>query len=141
MARTDLTKTTALRAYGTYSANAADLTMTAVTNRNQFTAAGNELRICWYLQPPSSKNQFTAAGNELVIAHNTGASAATVTITSVADPCGRASDIATYSLDAGEYVVFGFKPDSWQPDGNIYLEASSADVKFGVIALCERKEI
>lgn len=117
MARTSLTKTTALGAYGSYSANAADLTMAAADTSNL--------------------NQFTANGNDLVIAHNTGGSAYTITITSVADPFNRTGDIATYSLGAGEYAIFGpFKAAGWQQsDGKIYLQASNAAVHFGVVAL------
>jgi len=117
MARTDLTKTTAQGAYGGYAAGAADVTMAAADT--------------------TDKNQFTCQGNDLVIAHNTGGSAATITIDSVADPYGREGDITAYSLGAGEIATFGpFKAQGWQQsDGKIYLEASSADVQFGVLAL------
>ena len=117
MARAALTKTTALGAYGTYSAGAADLTMTAAD--------------------ASEKNSFTCTGNDLVIAHNTGAVERTITISSVADPYNRTGDITAYALGAGEYAVFGpFKVRGWQQsDGKIYLEANHAEVKFGVVAL------
>lgn len=117
MARTALTKTTALGAYGNYAADAADLTMTAADN--------------------SDKNSFTFTGNDLVIAHNTGVSEHTITISSVADPYGRSGDISAYALGAGEYAVFGpFKVRGWQQsDGKMYLEANSDEVKFGVVAL------
>jgi hypothetical protein len=119
MARASLTVATALGSYPTLqpTANALDLAM----------AAANV----------ADKNQFTASGNDLVFAHNTGVGAVTVTITSVADPYKRTGDITAYSIGAGEYAHFGpFKMDGWkQTDGKIYLEASSADVKFGVVAL------
>lgn len=119
MARTTLTKTTALGAYGDYSvANSADLTMTVAD--------------------VSNKNQFVASSSDLVIAHNTGGSAYTITVTSSADPhYQRTGDITTYSLGAGEYAVFGpFKRPGWvQSDGYIYLEASNALVKFGVVVI------
>lgn len=119
MARTTLTKTTALGAYGDYSAaNSADITMTAADTVND--------------------NQFVASSNDLVIAYNGGGSAYTITITSAADPhYGRSGDIETYSLGAGEFAVFGpFKRPGWvQSDGYVYLEASSTSVEFGVIAL------
>lgn len=117
MARTNLTKTTALGAYGNYAANAADLTMAVADVAN--------------------KNQFTATGKDLIVAHNTGASAYTVTISSAPDPYGRSGDIAAYSIGAGEYAVFGpMELTGWmQPDGKIYLEAENAAVKFGVVAL------
>lgn len=118
MPRVSLTPKAALGAYGNYGvANAADLAMAAAD--------------------ASSLNQFVASGNDLVFAHNTGGSDYTVTISSVADPFGRTGDITTYSLGAGEYAVFGpFKLAGWmQSDGKIYLQASNAGVKFGVVAL------
>ena len=119
MARTNLTKVTALGKWGDYSVpNAADMTMAAADTGN--------------------KNMFLATGNDLVVAHNTGGSAYTVTITSVEDPVtGRTGDVTTYSVGAGEYAVFGpFSLYGWaQSDGYIYLEASNASVKFGVVAL------
>lgn len=120
MARVTLTKKTVLgsktSAYST--ANSADLAM----------AAANV----------SDKNQFACSGNDLVFAHNTGASPVTITINSVADPqLGRTGDIAAFSLGAGEYGIFGpFSRAGWQQsDGYVYLEASAADVKFGVVQL------
>jgi hypothetical protein len=85
----------------------------------------------------SDLNQATASGNDLIFAHNTGAGANTVTVTSVADELGRTGDIAAYSLGAGEYGVFGpFKNQGWtQTDGKLYFQASSAEVKFGVVQL------
>lgn len=98
-----------------YTANAADLTMTAAI--------------------PADYEQVVAGGKDLVIAHNTGASAYTVTIESVVDARGRTGDIAAYSLGAGEYAVFGpFDPEGWkQTDGYLYFRASNASVKFGVV--------
>lgn len=119
MARATLTKKTPLGTLGTgyATANAADLTM----------AAANA----------SDKEQFVASGKDLVIAHNTGAGARTVTITSSVDSDGRTGDIATYSMGAGEYAVFGpFDLDGWvQTDGKVYLEAEHSEVKFGIVDL------
>lgn len=120
MARQTLTKLTALGSYPALpiTANAADLPMTAAN--------------------ATDKEQFVADSRNIVIAHNTGASARTITITSVADPSNnRSGDISAYSLGAGEYAAFGpFEPQGWrQTDGYIYLEAAHAEVKFGVIKL------
>lgn len=114
MPRTDLTKITAP---GSIQYTGTVLTMTAADVANM--------------------NQFTASGKDLIIAHNTGASPYTVTVTSIADPYGRTKDIAAQSLAAGEYRVFGpMETVGWtQTDGKIYLQASNASVKFGVIAL------
>lgn len=85
----------------------------------------------------ANKNQFVAGGNDLVIAQNTDVAAQTVTITSAPDPYGRIKDIASYSIPAGGIAIFGpFPVLGWQqPDGRIYLEASSANVQFGVVEL------
>jgi hypothetical protein len=81
--------------------------------------------------------QVTLTGTEIVIAHNTGGSPYTVTITSIADAMGRTGDIATYSLAASDYAVFGpFKLEGWQQaDGKLYFAASNASVVFGVVKL------
>lgn len=118
MGRTSLTKTVALGSYGNYAtAGVAELIMAAADTANN--------------------NQFTANGNDLVIAHNTGGSACTITVISSADPFGRIKDITTYSIDAGDYAIFGpFALTGWvQSDGKIYLQASDASVKFGVVHL------
>lgn len=117
MARTTINAVTALGAYGTYSANAADFTWTAADVAN--------------------KNQTVATNNLLLLAYNSGGSPYTVTVSSVADPFNRSGDIATYSLGAGEYAVFGpFQNVGWkQSDGYLYYEASNAAVRFAVIAL------
>src|SRR5512139_124590 len=117
MARTTLTAKTLVgpKSNG-YTANAADLTMSAADVAN--------------------KNQVVASGKDIVIAHNSGASPYTVTITSIADPnLGRTGDITTYAMAAGVYAVFGpFYTDGWrQTDGYVYFEASNASVKFGII--------
>jgi hypothetical protein len=118
MARTAVTVTDALGSYGDYAtANAADLTMEAAD--------------------PSNKNKVPHTGDILLIAHNTGGSAQLVSVTSVDDAYGRQEDIDEYSVGAGEYAVFGpFKVQGWiQSDGQLYFEADSADVKFGVVKL------
>jgi hypothetical protein len=118
MPRTSLTKTTPRGAFGTYSADSADVTFTAADTVNL--------------------NQFRATGNNLVIARNTGGSAYTVTITST-PVNGRSGDIATYSIGAGETAVFGpflGNQNGWtQSDGYVYLQASNAAVTFAVIAI------
>lgn len=115
MGRTTLTKTTPLgKRTDKYTANAADLTMTAADTGNT--------------------NQFAASGKDLVIAHNTSVGTPyTVTIGNVVPE----NDIAAYSLGAGEYAVFGpFELDGWvQTDWKVYLEGENAAVKFGVLDL------
>lgn len=114
MARTDLTKTDAP---GSYAAAGAAVTM-----------AGADV---------SNKNQFTAEGSDLIVAHNTGAGAHNITITSAPDPFGRSGDISSESIAAGEIRIYGpLKVTGWiQSDGKVYLEADHAEVEFGVIKL------
>ncbi len=116
---TILTKTTALGSYPTLpiTANAADLVETAADT--------------------ASQNMFAASGNDLIIAHNSGLSAHTVTITSVANQKNRTGNITAYSIGAGEIAIFGpLKNMGWTAaDGNIYLEANHAEVLFGIVTL------
>lgn len=114
MPRTTLTKTAA---GGSFNHAGVTLTMTAADTGNS--------------------NQFTATGNDLVVIHNTGGSDYTFTITSVADPYGRAKDITTETIAANTYKIVGpLQITGWQQtDGKIYLSASNAAVKFGIVAL------
>lgn len=78
------------------------------------------------------------SGKDLVIAHNTGAGARTVTITSATEGrTRRTGDITTYSIGAGEFAVFGpFEKAGWmQTDGKLYFAGEHSEVKFGVVAL------
>lgn len=85
----------------------------------------------------TDKEQFTLTGRELLLVQNTGASSATYTVTSVADPYGRTGDITANAIAAGAIEVLGpFGLPGWQQtNGYLYLEASSTDVKFGVVVI------
>ncbi len=119
MGRVTLTAKAALGTLGTAyaTANIADLAMTAADAANKQLAAHS--------------------GKVLIVAHNSGAGANTVTITSTVDSNGRTGDITAYSMGAGEYAVFGpFDLDGWvQTDWKLYFEASNAEVFFGVVDL------
>lgn len=114
MPRTDLTVTTAKTPYE-HAGIAVTMTAADVANMNQAS--------------------FT--GSEIIIAHNTGGSAYTVTITSAADPYNRTKDITTESIAAGEVRVYNLRaaPGWQQSDGKVYFQASNTLVKFGVIKL------
>lgn len=83
----------------------------------------------------TNKQQVTLTGREIIIAHNTGAGARTVTITSVADDMGRTGDITADSIAAGGYHAYGpFPLEGWeQTDGKLYFEASHAEVEFAIL--------
>jgi hypothetical protein len=85
----------------------------------------------------SNGNSFVSTGRELVLVQNSGASAYTVTFTSVADGINRTGDITTYSVGAGLFSMFGpFSQSGWkQTAGTILVTASNAAVKFAVVRL------
>lgn len=85
----------------------------------------------------TNKEQVLWTGKEIIVAHNTGGSAYTVTITSAADKNGRTLDITADSLAAGVIAFYGpFPADGWrQSTGMLFFEASNVAVKFGVIGL------
>lgn len=88
----------------------------------------------------TDKEQFVHTGDEILIAHNSGASAHTITITSTADPQGRTKDITAQSLAAGAIACLGRLGDKgWTTlvsgQRMVYLEANHAEITFGVIAL------
>lgn len=116
MARTDLTP---INAPGCYGVNPAALTWTAADVAN--------------------KNQVTLTGREIVLAHNSGAVAHTITITSVQDPYKRTGDVSAHQVPAGGYRVFGpVALDGWmQADGRLYLEADHAEILFAILRLPE----
>lgn len=113
MARVELTKTVPP---GTLVASGKKLTMAAADIVN--------------------KNKIKMRGGEIIVAHNTGVGAATVSVTS-APEAGREEDIDAVSIGAGGIMIFGpLAQAGWLQDstGELELEASSADVDFGVIA-------
>ena len=115
MARAIVAKTTLEGAYGDYGAGEADVVLTAADVANF--------------------NYAMFKTGDIVIAHNTDVAAQTVTITSIEDDQGRTGNIATYSLAADDIAVFGpFERNGWmQDDGQLYMRATSANVKLGVI--------
>lgn len=119
MARTTLTPKAAPGSYPSLqpAADSLDLTMTAADIANY--------------------NQFKATGKDLIFLHNSGASPYTVTLSSAPDSFLRSGDITTYSLAAGDYAVIGpLALVGWaQADGYVYLQASNAAVKIGIVSL------
>lgn len=83
-----------------------------------------------------NSNQFVASGNDLLLVWNSGGSPYTFTVNSVADGQNRTGDITTYSVAAGVISAIRLQNTGWrQTDGNIYIAASNAAVKFAVIPL------
>lgn len=127
MARTAVTAQTPPLASGAsytpaipLAANSADLAWTAADTVNNMVIAP------------------LVAGKTLVLARNTGASAHTVTFTSVADPFGRTGDITAYSLAAGEVACFGpFGKTGWDQASaaGLYFTANHLEIEFACLQL------
>lgn len=117
MPATTLTANTAVGGYGVYTtANIADVVMTAADAANT--------------------NDVVLTNNQIIIAHNTGASARNLVVSSAFDPYNRRRNI-TYQLGAGEYCVLGpFRQLGWAlTSGKLLFSADHAEVKFGVVNL------
>lgn len=84
---------------------------------------------------------FRCTGREILLVYNPSGGALTITITSVDDEYGRAEDITTYSVGAGEWSVFGVgltNQKGWKnASGNIRITGSSADLDAVVLRLPE----
>ncbi len=120
MPRVTLTAMTALGPYNpdAYAvANAADLPMTAADI--------------------TDFNDVVMTDRQLLLVHNTGGSGALFSVISSNDPYGRKGNIVTYSIGAGDYVIFGpFKILGWTTtSGRLNFNATSADFKVGIINL------
>jgi hypothetical protein len=116
MARTALTPVTPKGPYGTI--NAGDLVYVP--------AAADT----------SNGNKFPLTGHEVLLAENTDTDAHHITISSVADEEGRLGDVTSYAVAAGAQVAFSFRGGTagWkQTDGNAYVSADDATVKFTVL--------
>jgi hypothetical protein len=85
----------------------------------------------------TNKEEFVMSGNDVLLVWNTGASAYTFTLNSVADDLKRVGDISAYSLGAGEIAAFKFtnKKGWMQSDGRCRLEANNTAIKFAVLKL------
>lgn len=102
--------------------------------------SANSLDFTFAAGDASNGNSFACTGRELLLVLNSDASNAyTFTVSSVDDEKGRAEDITTYSLAAGEYASVGVgltNSKGWkQTSGVIYLAVSNAAIKFAVLRL------
>ncbi len=84
-------------------------------------------------------NTFVCTGRELLLVQNSDVGATTITVTSVDDEKGRAEDIATYSMAAGDFVAFGAgltNSKGWKSTaGLIRVTTSDVDAKLAVLRL------
>ena len=82
---------------------------------------------------------FVCTGREILLVQNADAAPQTITITSVDDEKGRAEDITTYSMAAGDFAAFGVgltNAQGWKSStGTIRITVSDADMKVAVLRL------
>jgi hypothetical protein len=82
-------------------------------------------------------NSFVASGMDFLVVHNTDVGAQTFSISSMPDAFGRSQDVTNYSMAAGKISVFNLRDTrGWiQADGNIYINAGNANIKFAVLKI------
>ncbi len=80
---------------------------------------------------------FVMGSADILIAENSGASAHTVTVSSVVDPFNRTQDITAHSVPAGQWGIFGpFKPTGWrQSSGNLNIASNHAEIKWVILRI------
>lgn len=116
-----------------------DLPITATphntTTGQRFSTTGGALTMT--AADVANGNHIDTTANVTVIAHNTGGSAYTVTVTSAAESAsGRTGDVSAQSLAAGEIRAILLQSNGWSDSNGQYLiSASNAAVEFGVMAL------
>ena len=83
----------------------------------------------------ASGNSFTATGREVLLVFNSGGSAYTFTVTSVADSLNRLdTSLTTYSVASSTYAAVEMKNlTGWQQSGAINLACSNAAIEYAVI--------
>lgn len=99
--------------------------------------AANSMSTALLAEDVTNHTQFKSTGKEILLAFNSDASDHTVTVNSVVDERRRTGDITSYNIVAGQLFAFGaIQVAGWaQSDGNVYLQANSALVKFAVLTL------
>jgi len=93
--------------------------------------------LTWTAADVANGNKVAHTGKELILVQNSGGAAYTFTFASAADSLGRVKDIATESIAAGAFKVFGVPQlDGWrQTDGTLWLNASNAALLFAIVRL------
>lgn len=92
--------------------------------------------VSWQPADVANGNAFRVTGREVLLVYNSGDTAANLTIASIQDPYRRERDISE-SIPANAYYLYGpFSLEAWrQSDGNVYVNATSANVRFLLISL------
>lgn len=113
------------------------LTTIVLVQNNSAVTAG-QLVLTFTACDTTNGNSFTSTGREVLIVNNTGASAYTFSIASVADNLGRTdSSLTNYSVGAGAIVAIQMKYQTgWLQSSTtsaINLTCSNAALKYAVV--------
>lgn len=110
------------------------LTTTILVQNNIAVTAGG-LNLTFTACDATNGNSFVSTGREVLLVQNSGGSAYTFTITSVADPFGRTdTSLTAYSLAASAVAAIQMKyQPGWASSGVISMTCSNAAVKYAVL--------
>ena len=109
-------------------------TLTKITGPIAYPAA---LINCVYTASTPAGDDVVLTGNDILLIRNNGVGARTVTITSQADPFNRLGHITTFSVLAGQTVIFGPIPMLGWADANRKLNVASehSEITYSVVTL------
>src|SRR4030095_1794944 len=115
------------------------LTVTTPKGPHPGTIAADGLDVAWQAADPANGNSFPCSGRELLLIRNSDpTNPATVTVKSAADPYGRAQDITTYAMQAGDTAALKMTDATgWrQTDGSVWLDiAGTGVIQFLVLRI------
>jgi hypothetical protein len=103
---------------------------------NNYAVQAGDLTVTFTACDASNGNSFVVTGQEILLVQNSGGSAYTFTISSVADPFGRSDTSLTgYSVAASAITAIQLKYlIGWQQTGGVlYTSCSNAAIKFAMV--------
>lgn len=111
---------------------------TIVLVQNSVSVTAGQLTLTFTACDTVNGNSFTSTGREVLIVNNTGGSAYTFTVSSVADSLGRTdSSLTNYSVAAGAIVAIQMKYQTgWiqsTATSAVDLTCTNAAVKYAVL--------
>lgn len=103
---------------------------------NNYSVVAGDLSLTFTACDSTNGNSFAVTGQEILLVQNSGASAYTFTLQSVADPFGRTdSSLTNYSVAASAITAVELKYlIGWQQTGGVmYTTCSNNALKFAVV--------
>jgi len=102
---------------------------------NNYAVQAGDLTVNFVACDATNGNSFPVTGQEILMVQNSGASAYTFTVSSVADPYGRTdTSLTAYSVAAGGVSAVELKQIlGWAQTGQVvYLSCSNVAIKFAI---------